>query len=434
VGLPHLLRPVCLPFVTEDLAKVGELLDAGDVGGAVRLLRFNAERAPLPEVAALLNRAATAAGFDELAAATGAVLADPGSPQALYDTGYECIERGVSAIAVPFLTAALEQAPGQRAIITELVAAYEDGYRYADAVAVLEANQAHLVDWPDRYLLAFNSLMSGDVAKARRYTGALSTPDDDWAHGKRRLDGMLARVDLVPGPLDRQALRGWHFVLNAAILTALSPYGSDEGMNGRYAFIQDSPAGCRHTLHRLGTLLAALDRRPASVALLPDRSSRILGLAAATMLHLPAQPWQPGRGNTVIVAYDLTELDSELLSALRERARDSILIEHASCWTSPSPIAADVTGLLHQSIVEPWGERLMAPPDGQPYRTPVDDRPEEAIAADIVAAEPTDEVPPGDTEADLLSFAAAVARGWPSSQPHRDRMWSPGPVPSSYFT
>jgi hypothetical protein len=422
-----------LPIVTEDLAKVGQLLDAGDVAGAVRLLRFTAERAPLPEVAGLLNRAAAGAGFDELVAATGAVLADPGDPQALYDTGYECIERGVPAIAVPFLTAALEQVPGQRAIITELVAAYEDGYRYGDAVAVLEANQEHLVDWPDRYLLAFNCLMSGDVDKARRYTGALSTPDDDWAHGQRRLAGMLARVDLVPGPLDRQALRGWHFVLNAAILTAVSPYGIEEGMNGRYAFIQDSPAECHHTLHRLGTLLAALDRRPASVSLLPDRSSRILGLAAATMLHLPAQPWQPGRDDTVIVAYDLSTLDGDLLAALRERARDTILVEHASCWTGPPPIAADVTGLLHQSIVEPWGERLLALPEGT-QRAPADDRPEEDIAADIVAAAPTDEVAPGDTETDLLSFATAVAGAWPSDEPHRDRMWSPGPVPSSYFT
>ena len=112
----------------------------------------------------------------------------------------------------------------------------------------------------------------------------------------------------------------------------------------------------------------------------------------------------------------------------------SVLVEHASCWTGPPPIAADVTGLLHQSIVEPWGERLMAPPGGQPYRVPPDDRPEEALAAEIVAAGPTEEVAPGDTEADLLSFAAAVARAWPSAEPHRDRMWSPGPVPSSYFT
>ena len=420
--------------MTEDLAQIGELLDAGDVAGAVRLLRLHAERAPLPEIAALLNRAATGAGFDELVTATGAVLADPGNAQALYNTGYECIERGVPGIAVPFLTAALTRAPGNRAVITELVAAYEDGYRYGDAVAVLEANQEHLSDWPDRYLLAFNCLMSGDVDKARRYTGTLSTPDDGWAHGKRRLDGMLARIDRIPGPLDRQALRGWHFALNAAILTAVSPYGHDEGMNGRYAFVQDSPAECRHTLHRLGALLAALDRRPASVSLLPDRSSRILGLAAATMLHLPAQPWQPGGGDTVVVAYDLSALGGDVLAPLRERAGGELLVEHASCWTSPPRVAADVTGLLHQSIVEPWGERLMATPDGQPHRTPADDRPEEAIAADIVAAAPTDEVPPGDTEADLLSFAAAVAGAWPSSEPHRDRMWSPGPVPSSYFT
>jgi hypothetical protein len=134
------------------------------------------------------------------------------------------------------------------------------------------------------------------------------------------------------------------------------------------------------------------------------------------------------------VAYDLRGLDAERLGQLRDRTTGAILVEHASCWTDPPPLAADFTGLLHQSVVEPWGERLMAGLDQAPHRSPADERPEDAVAADIVAAAQTDEPAPGDTDADLLSFAGAVARAWPSTQPHRDRMWSPGPVPSAYFT
>ncbi len=76
----------------------------------------------------------------------------------------------------------------------------------------------------------------------------------------------------------------------------------------------------------------------------------------------------------------------------------------------------------------------MAPPGIAPYRAPADERPDESLAADIAAATPDGEVAPGDEDADLLSFATAVARAWPSAHPQRDRMWSPGPVPSAHFT
>ncbi len=115
------------------------------------------------------------------------------------------------------------------------------------------------------------------------------------------------------------------------------------------------------------------------MSLLPDRSSRILGLATATVLGLPAQPWQPGRTDTVIVAYDLRGLDAEHLGRPRDRATGSILVEHAT-------------------------------------------------------ATETDEPAPGDADADLQSFAGAVARAWPWADSRPDRMWSPDPVPSAYFT
>src|SRR5690349_14386140 len=133
------------------MTEVDELLAAGDIGGAIRQLRLIAETAPQAEVAERLRVAGAQIGFDDIVAAADAVLADPESPHALYNLGYACMERGIAAIAIPMLTGALERAPGERAIVTELAVAYEDVYRYADAVAVLEANAASLRDWPDRY-------------------------------------------------------------------------------------------------------------------------------------------------------------------------------------------------------------------------------------------------------------------------------------------
>src|SRR5690606_33745707 len=113
--------------------------------------------------------------------------------------------RGISRIAVPVLVAALALAPGSLPVIDELVTAYEDGHRYEDAVAVLEANEPVLRDWPERYLLAFNALMSGDVAKARRWATRLSTPDSTWAPARERIAAMLDRADQV-GQVDAPPL------------------------------------------------------------------------------------------------------------------------------------------------------------------------------------------------------------------------------------
>jgi hypothetical protein len=135
------------------------------------------------------------------------------------------------------------------------------------------------------------------------------------------------------------------------------------------------------------------------------------------------------------MAYDLRDCPDDLLDHLRDRTGGQLLVEHATCWTDPPPLAADVTGLLGQRVVQPWGERLAAPAGGEPHRIPPDERPAEVVAAELASAAPPedDEVAPGDTDADLLAFAAAVGGAWPPVGRLRDRLWSWGPVRSSYF-
>src|SRR5690606_24044164 len=110
----------------------------------------------------------------------------------------------------------------------------------------------------------------------------------------------------------------------------------------------------------------------AAVCVLPDRSSQILGLAAARLLELPARPWPSDMDNAVIVAYDLSALDRDILAALRDRAPGSVLVEHASCWTEPPLVAADFVGLLHQYVVPPWGERMVVAPGAEVQRSAPD--------------------------------------------------------------
>ncbi|TDD77739.1 hypothetical protein E1293_25850 [Actinomadura darangshiensis] len=410
-------------------------LASGDIAGLIRHLRFNADGMELGEVARLMAGAAAMSGFDDMQEAATAVAVQQ-EPQQLYDFGYACIERGIAFLAIPALTRALEMLPDEPLLLLELVSALERENRHADAVAVLEPRVDALEPWPARYLLAHNALFAGDLARAEHEAGRLPVPDDQvWLPARDRLARMITRGQVVRGvsPLDATDLRGWHFVLGGSFVLTLSPYGFDAGMTGRFAYTADGFPACRRSLDRLRLVLDAAGRRPTSVGLLPDRSSRVLGLAAARLLGLPAEPFAPGRPDVLAVAYDLNETDVE---TLHERAEGQVLFEHATCWTEPPAVSADVTGFLHQVAKSPWGEQLRVSDDGQPETVPPDERPEEELAAEIIAADPHEDeegdgATPPDPDERLVAFARAVGGRWLTGP--RDMVHSPGPVPSSRF-
>ena len=69
----------------------------------------------------------------------------------------------------------------------------------------------------------------------------------------------------------------------------------------------------------------------------------------------------------------------------RQRRPDQILFAHASPWTEDCPIAPDVTTLLYQTLVAPWGEVMMVDPDTREVtQSPADARSVDEIAAEIV--------------------------------------------------
>ncbi|MGW6912633.1 hypothetical protein ACWGB8_02230 [Kitasatospora sp. NPDC054939] len=427
--------------MTNPLDTAWTRLEAGDAAAALRELRSVVDELPATAAAPLVERLAAGAGFEDLAEAAGAVVAAPADGAALYRYGYACVERGASFLAVPPLTEALRLAAEPRGlparvrgrdegelrkVLAELATALEDDERHGEAAAVLRRHEAALRDWPERYLLAYNALMAGDQAAARRDFDGLSAPAGPWQPAADRLGRALARADLLgPEALDHRALRAWHFVLTGGVLATLSPYGFAAGMTGRWAFLQDGFTHCRHALERLRVVLDAAGSRPRSVALLPDRSSRALGLAAAELFGLPAAPYRPGTADALVVAYDLGAVDGALVARLVERAPGEVLYEHATCWTDTPAVSADVSGLLGQVVKAPW-EQL----DGT-----VDDRPAEELAAEVLAADPTQDEGDGETPADpdgaLADFVRSVAARW-SAGP-RDRCRSSGPVRSSRF-
>ncbi|MEU9058647.1 hypothetical protein AB0D13_07070 [Streptomyces sp. NPDC048430] len=425
-----------------ELAAAWECLDGGDVPGALRRLR-QAPSAPLGEVATVVGRAAGAAGFDDLRQAAAALAAHPDRVRPLHDYGYACVERGVPYLAIPALREALRLAPGSSGTLRELVSAYEDEGRHREAADALLAHEDGLADWPDRYLLVFNAVLAGDLELARRQHARLPGPAEDvWLGARDRQNRVMERAATAGpvSPLDHSDLRGWQYVMGGTVLGTLSPHGYDAGMTGRYAWFQDSHDQCLQGLLRLKAVLEAAGARPASVSLLPDRGSRILGLAAAEVLGLPAEPFVAGREDTVVIAYDLdgaarAAQGPDVIRQLLHRVPGQVLHEHASCWTDPPGVAADSVTLLHQSVVPPWGETLRMGDDGEAERSEADGRPEAEIAADIVGADRTPDGGDGETPADpvekLTDFVSAVRGTWLRGD--RAGLRSPGPVTSSRF-
>lgn len=436
--------------MTDELAEARELLAAGDVPGLLRQLRWHGDALPLAEVTRLVAGAARLSGFDDLAGAAAAVAEDGDGTRnvrALYDYGYACIERGVDHLAVRPLARALELAPDSAPVLGELVATLESDGQHARAVAVLEEHEPAM-RWLNRFQYVYNALMAGRLDKAADGFGRLPEPEDiAWAPLREKVRRMLARAVIACAvtPLDHRDLRGWHYVLTGAILGAISPYGFDTGMTGRWAYMSDSAGACAAALERLRLILDTAGAAPQSVALLPDRSSRILGMAAAMVLDLPMTDFDPGKpaARCVVVAYDLANTDRTAVAALHERTPGQVLFERATCWTSPPLVTADVSGLLHQTVVAPWAAQLRRRADGTIGPGPVDDGPAEAVAAGIAATAPErdegDGSAPPDPDASLCRFVEAVTAA-SAREAHgrwlggvRECITDAGPVPSNRF-
>jgi hypothetical protein len=432
--------------VAGELEEAEGLLASGDLPGLLRQLRVHGGELPLGEVARLAAGAARLAGFDDLAQAAAAAADGSGSQDArvLYDFGYACLERGAGYLAVRPLARALDLAPDAAPVLSELVTALEHDGQHARAVAVLEEHQSAM-SWLHRFQYVYNALMAGALDTAADGFTRLPAPQDTaWAPAREKVRRMLARAGTARAvtSLDRRDLRGWHYVLTGGVLATLSSYGYD-AMTGRWAYLSDSAATCAAALQRLKLILGAAAIAPQSVALLPDRSSQILGAAAAAMLSLPAADFDPGRPavNSIVVAYDLTKTDQDTVVALRQRARGQVVFERATCWTDPPHVTADVSGLLGQTIIPPWAAQPRRLQDGTTGQGPADDRPVRTIAAEIAGTTPHsdegDGSAPPDPDEGLRRFVEAVTApgardgGWLSGI--REYIPDAGPVPSSRF-
>jgi hypothetical protein len=429
--------------MTDQAAAIAALIAAGDDRAAFDQLRAGfgwpsgkaIPVADLPRWLALLAELATRRGAEPLAELASAAVRDPDSPDRLYDLGYALIDAGAPAIAAAVLWRCLALVGDSEEVVCELISALESALAYPDAVAVLEDHAAlRARSFLCRYLYAFNAAMSGRLDKTRAVLAQLEPESPETATMRETIRGICERADRVAGacPLDDRDLRGWHYVLTGGLVLHQSPYGFDDPMRGRYAWLADSLPRIATALERLAALVAPL-ALPCVYAP-PGRDHEILAHAASRRLGIPVAPWPvvgvPAPG--LIVMYDLADLPSADVARMVQRRRDQIMFAHASPWTIDSPLAPDVTTLLYQTIVPPWGAHMIVDPETRKVSEAAsDERPAQAIAEELAASPGLDD---GELAADEPArWAPLVARAWPPAPGPRSRLWAGGPVSSSRF-
>ncbi len=417
------------------LAKLGE----GEAEAAFHEFRWaiwyrRDERVPperLSDALGVLARIVVAMGHRDLADLCARVSADVQDPDALYELGYQLLEVGLAGVAATVLRQCLDVVPGSEQVLSELVASLERLLLYDDARALLAAHPRLVEEsFLIRYLYAYDAAMSGELATTRELAPGLQPTDDTQRFMAARIDQILDRAARLDGvsTLDRHDLRGWHYVLTGGVVLHRSTHGFDDAMRGRYAWLQDSAALIRLGLERLRGALAAWEVAPPCVYAPPGRDHEIVAAAASRLLDVPVAPWPavgvPAPG--LVVAYDLAQVAWKDLERLVERRAGQLVFAHASQWTEDGAVAPDLTTLLHQSVVPPWGARLTVSGRADP-----DPRDVEVIAAELVAAAPLD----GDELAhdDPAGLDALVRAAGAPPVGRRERLWAGSPVPSNRF-
>ncbi|MEO8554245.1 MAG: hypothetical protein ABI678_29920, partial [Kofleriaceae bacterium] len=408
----------------DDLAAVMATLIRGDDRAAFSKLRARfgwprgkdlgrAAGGELSHWISLLGQLAAKRGAAQLEELAQAVMKDPDSPDRLYDLGFALIDAGVPQVAATVLWRCLGLVGDSEEVVCELVSALETAMFYEDAFAILAEREAlRAQSFLCQYLYAFDAAMTGRLPIVRETLATLEADAPEHETMKGTIERLVARADAVAGvcSLDGNDLRGWHYVLTGGLLLHRSPFGNPEPMHGRYAWLQDSYPRIKTGLQRLEPFVAGL---PCVYA--PEgRDHEIVAQAAAQVLGLPLAPWPaigvPAPG--LIVAYQLEQLPRETLAVLAQRRPDQILYAHASPWTQDFPVTPDITMLLCQSLVAPWGEVMKVDADSREVtRTPPDAREIDEIAAQI-AASPGVDAEELDAAAPAR-WAALVALAWP---------------------
>ncbi|MCX7996864.1 MAG: hypothetical protein N2691_03895 [Patescibacteria group bacterium] len=377
-------------------------------------------------------------------------------PAALYNYAYDLYEARLYGFAATLLSRADRIFPGAEKIVTELVINLENLGLNKEAVATLQRyGELQKNSFFCNYLLAFNSVLCGNLKQARAAYDLLKSKKEstqaEFGHLTERIELLLKRADRAGAisSLDSTDLRGWQYVVNTNILLHTSPHGRKEGMNGRYAFIQDSETYMRMGIALLKTALSGLNLQPERLLYPQEEKSETLARATAKVLKLPVEALTEENDETpgLIVVYDLSLLEASQFRLIETKRDGQLVWSHMNCWTAEDSFSPEFSTILYQFSISPWDEQLSAKPGSREldravrFTGSMDETVERIVSAPF---NPENDDEKSDHTA-LETFVTglrkqaekegiAPAAIFTSETANRPRKWRGSPVQSSYFT
>jgi len=366
-----------------------------------------------------------------------AASADPTDVQALFAVGYLLNAAGLPLVAATVLARANALAPNIAELVNQLVSALGRTGLHPDAYEVLHASRGARQDnWHSRLAYSFHALLSGRVIEARQGFALLGPPIDEATRiSYEQMTTYFERHGLLSSSrlLHDWNLRSWHYVLSGGLLTHHSPDSTNRGMGGRYAFRHDTNDLIYEGVTNANRVLESWSMSPPRIVYSNDRSSEVLAHVWHKHTGKPIEPFlaqdldRPG----LFVAYDLAEATPDFVQAVAVRRPRQLLVSHATCWTTQSPVTSDITTLLHETNVAPWGARLEFSTDTQRLEHCNADSktPAEVLADGIIATE-VSYIAAADL-GEVTTLAELV--GPPPTSGERDRFFVGSPVHSCRF-
>jgi hypothetical protein len=349
-------------------------------------------------------------------------------PEALYQLGFQLNAAGYPDIAAAILAYGHRQFRKDLQILYELVAALEMQGRYVAALTYLRA--ANPSEFLAQYLLAFNTLMAGDIAEAKVIASRLDASSGSSHNMVTRLNRVFAREEAVRGvtSLDENDHRGWHFILTGGLLLHLPPPQAQQP-GGYYAYLEDSESLCKEGIQRLAAVLEAWKWSVPKVWRFDNPESNRLGLAMADILGVRSETAVLPEKKGLFVFYDHSSVISEVLEHIAKHHKEMQVYCHASQINREYTVAPDFTNLLYESIVTPWNKHIIFPwrPD-LPTEAPTESDPQLAkrIVKSTVASDALDDMQ------QLLDLAVAGkqwAAAMQAENSPREKQWR-GRLPS----
>lgn len=434
----------------EDFEKAQTLFNAGDFQqsyqAAIAGLKKDAGHQPLYSLAADAAGRTGAYSVQEHFDRAGNNMDDA---EAFYELGEFFFGEYTYDLAEVFYEKTLDLDPEYPSAVHDLILSRARQFRIADAVAGFGLLRANTLDFWESYMLCKMGILSADEeGMALLKSGWL---DNLEAEVKNHISDpeslalcMVKIAELREGierfavvPNVQTHIRDWQFIQYGGAVLDFHDDGEDYLAGGRYAICWGTHTRIKSLADKLKQFVQRLEIPLQGVAALDDRDSEIVGRVLAKALDLPFAAYDPYGDNQgcLIVTSESANLNYTDYEGLSGIKNGQIVFALNHNWLRPAKVTPDIIGQMSQEYHFPWngGGLQIFPGAAEGIKvTSRDDRPAEAIAAEIFQLE----VPTADIGA-LLDFYAehkAYLKGIGTlGQSTRFEFNIESPVPGTFF-